>query len=464
MKGYLHILSGARAGTVFPLEEGVILVGRRVECHLRFDPQKDLDVSGLHAGFEVRDDGWWLRDFGSRNGTWVNGERVEGERLLRVGDRIAFGIGGPQAEFRAHERTDAPPTNVTPVPETLHGTRSETPSARIRAQVRRQTSALRYLSVVLFGLVAALAVFMAWSWSPAEADWEEERERLARQVDSLLAESDQAAEALEDEMAGLQAALRASQAEVRRIQRELEARPRQVDDSRTEVLRRELLAARTELERQQLAASLDFNRIAGANRRAVALLYVEWESGGVSTGTAFAVRPDATLVTSLHVLEGASGDEIPRRIGVQFADSDQVWPARVLASSEESTLAVIKVDLIEGDVPTVSSLNPRPDTLANGAPLALIGYPLGGDLSGIPGAGARVARPLVTAGVLSLNDPDFMEIQGHGDQGASGSPIFDETGSVVAILFGGRHDATRTVLLAVPSDEAIHLLAVARPR
>jgi adenylate cyclase len=32
-----------------------------------------------------------LRDLGSSNGTYVNGERVKGERLLRHGDAIALG-------------------------------------------------------------------------------------------------------------------------------------------------------------------------------------------------------------------------------------------------------------------------------------------------------------------------------------------------------------------------------------
>lgn len=454
---YLRVLSGARAGTLFPLDESVILVGRRAECHLRFDPHEDLDVSALHAGFERRDDGWWIRDLGSRNGTWVNRDRVRGERLLRSGDRIRFGAEGPEATVHLAAREAVPATNVTPLPGTLPSA-----TARIRTQVRKRTRGLQVLSVALLGVVAGLAVFMAWTWGGEETDWEEERARLTRQLDSLLSESDRTADALADEMAGLQAALRASQAEVRRIQAELAGRTPDARDPGTEELRRQLLAARAELERQQLAASLDFEGIAGTNRRAVALVFVEYETGGVSTGTAFAVDPDATLVTSLHILEGVTGEEVPRRIGVQFADSDQVWPARVLASSEESTLAIIKVDLIEGDVPTVRTLNARPDTLQSGAPLALIGYPLGGDLSGIPGSSARVARPLVTAGVLSLNDPNFMEIQGHGDQGASGSPIFDATGAVVAILFGGRHDQTRTVLLAVPADEAIHLLARAR--
>lgn len=474
MKRYLRVTTGARAGAVVPLEGAVMRAGRQPQCELRFDPGRDLDVSGLHAELQARDDGWWIRDLESRNGTWVNGERIEGERLLTAGDVIAFGAEGPQVEVGDTVTDAGLPTREAPAPssstESVSSSRSpgSPPATAPPEPTGRRISPLGYLSALLFGVAFASVLFIMRGPPPDEGLLAE-RERLARQVDSLLAEGDRAAEALQGEMAGLETALRASQAEVRRIREELEQRvrdrpPERGPDRETEELRQQLLAATSALQRQQLAASLDFRSIEEANRRAVALVYVESESGRVSTGTAFAVRPDGTLVTSLHILEGPDGDEVPRRIGVQFSDSDQVWPARVLAASRESTLAMIKVDNIAGQVPTVRQLNPRPDTLANGSPLALIGYPLGGDPSGRPVSGARVARPLVTAGVLSLNSPDFMEIQGHGEEGASGSPIFDATGAVVAILFGGRAGEVQPVLLAVPSYEATQLLAQVRSR
>jgi len=477
VRPYLRVTTGARAGDVIPLEGPVVRVGRQPGCEIRFDPERDLDVSAMHAELRVRDDGWWIRDLGSRNGTWVGGERVEGEKLLAPGQVISFGAEGPRAEFRDAGTDAVLPTVSAQAPSIPGGAvgppgggagssrTAESPTADpSSAPVHRRISPLGYLGAVLLGVAVASALFVLRAPPSPDEALLAERERLARQVDSLLAEGDRAAEALQGEMAGLEAALRASQSDVRRIREELDRRvrerpPERGPDREAEALRQQLLAATAALRRQQLAASLDFRAIEEANRGSVALVYVESGSGRVSTGTAFAVRPDGTLVTSLHILEGPDGDEVPRRIGVQFSDSDQVWPARVLASSAESTLAIIKVDNIAGQVPTIRQLNPRPDTLANGSPLVLIGYPLGGDPSGVPGSGARVARPLVTAGVLSLNSPDFMEIQGHGDEGASGSPIFDATGAVVAILFGGRASEVQPVLLAVPSFEAAQLLS-----
>src|SRR6187402_121484 len=51
----------------------------------------DKIVSKEHCILEQRDGGFVLRDLGSLNGTYVNGERVNGERPLRHGDEIALG-------------------------------------------------------------------------------------------------------------------------------------------------------------------------------------------------------------------------------------------------------------------------------------------------------------------------------------------------------------------------------------
>ena len=64
-----------------------ILVGRAQTADLRID---DPRVSRLHARIEMRDDGVYVEDLGSRNGTMVNGVVTEGRRLAG-GDEIRIG-------------------------------------------------------------------------------------------------------------------------------------------------------------------------------------------------------------------------------------------------------------------------------------------------------------------------------------------------------------------------------------
>jgi pSer/pThr/pTyr-binding forkhead associated (FHA) protein len=67
-----------------------LTVGRSeaADVSLEFDPE----VSRVHAELERMGDDWTVADDGlSRNGSFVNGERVAGRRRLRDGDALRFG-------------------------------------------------------------------------------------------------------------------------------------------------------------------------------------------------------------------------------------------------------------------------------------------------------------------------------------------------------------------------------------
>jgi len=73
-----------------PVDAEALWVGRGSSAHLRLD--WDPEVSGLHAQLELVGADCTLVDEGlSRNGSFVNGERVIGRRRLRDGDTLRFG-------------------------------------------------------------------------------------------------------------------------------------------------------------------------------------------------------------------------------------------------------------------------------------------------------------------------------------------------------------------------------------
>jgi hypothetical protein len=51
----------------------------------------DTFVSTKHALFEVTDEGFWVEDLRSTNGTQVNGAPIHESTLLEVGDQVAVG-------------------------------------------------------------------------------------------------------------------------------------------------------------------------------------------------------------------------------------------------------------------------------------------------------------------------------------------------------------------------------------
>jgi ABC-type multidrug transport system ATPase subunit/pSer/pThr/pTyr-binding forkhead associated (FHA) protein len=84
------VVAGAAAEAVnVRLKEGVsLIVGRDPDADIVLDTP---NVSRVHARLKRTPEGIVVEDLGSTNGTWVNGERVVGLRLVQPGDDLRFG-------------------------------------------------------------------------------------------------------------------------------------------------------------------------------------------------------------------------------------------------------------------------------------------------------------------------------------------------------------------------------------
>ena len=83
----LRIKDGPGEGLVFALEKELMVMGRDASCDIQLPDQ---GVSRRHAEIYRVGKLFFIRDLGSRNGTFVNDERVD-EELLREGDIIMMG-------------------------------------------------------------------------------------------------------------------------------------------------------------------------------------------------------------------------------------------------------------------------------------------------------------------------------------------------------------------------------------
>lgn len=98
-----------------PLEGKEIAVGSGSENTIVVD---EPTVSQLHAVIERIAGGWTVRDLGSRNGTFVNGQRITGSYALRDGDEMRVGDTSltyhtPRID-RPSTRAAEPPPDLTP--------------------------------------------------------------------------------------------------------------------------------------------------------------------------------------------------------------------------------------------------------------------------------------------------------------------------------------------------------------
>ena len=84
----LDVYDGSHRRTV-TVDADLVRVGRGSECEVVL--AGDTTVSRVHATLTRTGDGWTVADNASRNGTFVNGRRLDTEQPLAPADRVLIG-------------------------------------------------------------------------------------------------------------------------------------------------------------------------------------------------------------------------------------------------------------------------------------------------------------------------------------------------------------------------------------
>jgi hypothetical protein len=84
----LLIVQGRSIADVIKLSDGVTSVGRQDDCQLRI---KSSQVSRKHCELFEKKGLLLVKDLGSSNGTFVNGKRIQDQRVLEPGDELTIG-------------------------------------------------------------------------------------------------------------------------------------------------------------------------------------------------------------------------------------------------------------------------------------------------------------------------------------------------------------------------------------
>lgn len=139
----LKHLSGSKANQVeeFPLAHVRELVfGRDPSSTVKYDPDRDDLVGRQHARIaqDPADPSQFvITDLNSRNGTFLNRQRVNGTTRLNVGDVVQFGPGGPEFVFEVEPRpagaTKPTRSASAALPPTVQASTSPVPQTRVGA-------------------------------------------------------------------------------------------------------------------------------------------------------------------------------------------------------------------------------------------------------------------------------------------------------------------------------------------
>jgi serine protease Do len=494
MAARLVFMTGSRAGTAFELEEAEVSIGRKADRSITFGSE-DLLVSGTHATLLYRDGQYVLRDDGSRNGTFVNAEKVH-ERVLEDGDVVQFGAGGPGARFLQRPAIDSSltldPSDMAQAAEMLRRTKpyqttgSLATAARaltttremVVMAVRRSKRTRRWLIAVAGITVAAISVVVVLQ-QRAKVHLEQ---TLADLSVTLLAERASRSE-LEQNLALVQTQADSLRSLIQGEQRSFAADPRIDSDAIREYSRGVALIVFTygyveeggnKLLRYVVDSEGGVEQSPGGMQSAVPNIVFGGSGPPVQnqgTATGFLIDTAGFLLTNKHVASPWEEDERLEamrasglRVEGQFIDiraffppGGDAHPLVVERVSPEADVALVRLLGSRIDAPVLPLAQPG-DNVRPGDNLVLIGYPTGvhnllfrvnraarGEIFERAGGDARrlaeelarrrLIQPLVLTG--SISDTTATEVihTANTTVGGSGGPLIDLRKRVVGIHY-----------------------------
>jgi pSer/pThr/pTyr-binding forkhead associated (FHA) protein/S1-C subfamily serine protease len=516
VRAYGVTLLAAATGKRYEARGTRIRLGRGSECEVQpvEAGRGETIVSRVHAELTVGPSGGLvLRDAESKNGTYLNGQRVTRVTPVRLGDKIMLGQGGPvllvegmgTAPLKAVPRPQpaaagglGQQTVMGLIGQALSKARRPTDFMRAIAQevgkdARRKIRWLTGLVILLILLLGGGVYGVYWlltlqsehtaqalrtTEDSARAESERLRRELAEaraaaapaaQVDllrnqleaaearttQLQAALDRAQHAMGEQLAAGESRREEAQRDLQRMREQLgAAEGRAPSQGLLDSLRRAVATAETQTAtldaKLRAIRATDFAGLAQQNQGAVGLITVSL-GGSYYDGSGFIISPDGYMLTNWHVVADSTHAQ-PDTIWVTMADQALSRFADVIATSNERDVALIKIRGYQG--PSLTAIDWQGTKARQGEPAALIGYPAG---SGFARDRASVVRTSMTAGILSRVTADLIQFDGMTTGGSSGSPVFNADGEVISVHRAGLRQGPGFAL-SVPVKYAIPLM------
>ena len=159
------IQSSSERGRKFTIHGTEALIGRGAHCDVCL---RDERLSGQHAKLHYKNGSWYVFDLGSRNGTWVNRQRLYQERRLQPSDEVGVGKTVLRFENFGMARVAAMPAPVYDANSLAY---AESPS--VRAEQPPSASGkmpvwplflLLLMGLFMLGGIAIFATSLPYSW------------------------------------------------------------------------------------------------------------------------------------------------------------------------------------------------------------------------------------------------------------------------------------------------------------
>lgn len=484
-----HTRNSTLAGKEQRFDRDSIVLGRSGTCDVSFDPQVDLAVSGRHCEIYREGDLWFVKDLDSRNGTWVNGERIEVPTPVRPQDSVCLGQEGPEIRINPEIGVRAMPTMT--MPRKKEGIGQETLQRVVRKSVSDERARMNRrfaISGVLAAILIAGGIYLYMQNQGEIRKTQKDTESVLSKIDeletSMQARMGKVLSAHQRELEGLKGKIDDKEREVARLMVELQLLDKnQTRITKDEALSKEnreallkkiedrILALNARFEKAQLEAraktpGIDWADLVARYEQGIFLIVASKSLGKgrsqTGQGTAFCVREDGLLATNAHVAQMLDWAE--QAIAIQNRTGRVFTIEKHLANSEFSGAASPDVGLIQlaakgNPIPTLPLASREDlDQLRIGTHLGTLGFP--GELqekylSIIDRKKKTIPSVLATfkdgwigrmtdykSSTARFEDARYIQHSASLTGGTSGSPMFTKDGKVVAM-----NNATQEVIL-----------------
>lgn len=166
----LTMRSGPNPGTVYALESDQISIGRDSSNEI---PVNDAEVSRRHSRLTFQGGKYVLEDVGSTNGTFVNGQRLTGPRVLKSGEVISLGEqivfvyeavdSDPGATMVSPRNMSAPARPVTAPPSAPQAYAGQVPTGQPEPMPDKKVNPVPIaIGVGAFLLICVCIIFLVW--------------------------------------------------------------------------------------------------------------------------------------------------------------------------------------------------------------------------------------------------------------------------------------------------------------
>lgn len=160
----LELLGVGKTKGSYPLEEGVAkVIGRGKDCSIRI---KEPKLSRNHCVVKCMDGIIYVEDLGSKNGTKLNGKKIEGNIEIKEGDQLSL---SENTSFKLHDPevseyavpvepksgTEDISEFVEPIPEPVSQPESQ-PEEKAKSSLSNKKNKTAMIALVILNIVLAI--------------------------------------------------------------------------------------------------------------------------------------------------------------------------------------------------------------------------------------------------------------------------------------------------------------------